>query len=556
VIETKLIPVIGCFCAAIFVFGQAQTNPAPQKPLPPPSGTTTTGTLPPPPSTTGNLPVPTNQNLTPPVMPKTTPVQTPPDLSIPGPPVPTPGVPNTPLTAQEAAALALAKQPNVAIALAQLEAARGQVAQTKSGLYPQLNLSQAYSRTDTFYGNTNNSNPVVSTTGGTTGSTTGTTAGTTGTTSGTTGTTSGTTGTTSGTTGTTSTTTSGTTGTAASTLIVGKSQGWSGEVTLSQLLFDFNHTRDLVSEYEAAERAAKHGYTKAEIDTILTVKQAFYTYVQNDGLAKVQLANVNSAQASLTLAQALVAGGLGAPADVVSATTTLDTAEQALVQARATALTSRLTLCFDIGIDPRTPFVPANSAEPAESGDDLNTLVNLAVMRRPDVLQAVETLRSEGYAVSAARTSNAPTFNFQLGVTNFGQTNPLATDSLVPTVSVTWTFEDAGLTAGKVESAKAEQEIAKQTLQLTTQGAIQDVSTSFVNVQAAEQRLTVANAEVANGVQNLKLAQGQYQAGVTPFVTVITAQAQQVQAEVDQVNAIANLAQTRATLSHSLGNGI
>lgn len=551
-------PIIGCFCAAVICFGQAQNNPTPQKPLPPPTPATagTTGTLPPPPSTTGNLPVPTNQNLTPPVMPKTTPVQTPPNLSIPNPPVATPGVPNKPLTAQEAAQIALTNQPNVAIALANFAASRGQVTQSKAGLYPQLSLNQSFSKTDTFYGNSKNSNSTVATTSGTTGATTGTTATTTGTTATTTGTTAGTTAGTTGTTATTTGTTATTTGTTTGGVVIGRSQGWSGGVTLNQLLFDFNHTRDLVAEFEAAERAAKHLYSKAEIDTILTVKQAFYVYVQNQSLVDVQQANVDSAQASLNLAQAEVQGGLGAPADVVSATTTLDTAEQALVQSRATALNSRIALCFAMGIDPRTPFVPSSSTEPTEPGDDLNTLVDMAVMHRPDVLAAVETLRSEGYAVRAARTSNAPSFNFQLGVNNFGETNPLGTDSLVPTVSVTWLFEDAGLTAGKVESARAEEEVAKQNLQLTTQGAIQDVTTSFVNVQAAEQRLTVANAEVANSTENLKLAQGQYQAGVTPFVTVITAQAQMVQSRSDQAVAIANLAETRATLSHSLGKGI
>lgn len=568
--DRKIIPSLFCFFAAVVCFGQTQTAPQnpPTKPVPQQPATTagaaqaapanTTGTPPPPPATSGG-------QLTPPIQPKTPDVHTPPAVTLPPPPPGTSPENNAPLTADEAAQIALHNQPNVAIARAAVTIARGQVVQQQSGLLPSISFHQSYSKTDNFVvQHRNNGNNAVVTTSGTTGTTTagttGTTAGTTGTTAGTTGTTAGTTGATAGTTGTTagttgSTTTTNTTGGGTSTNFVGVANGgFSGGLTLNQLIFDFNHTRDLVRQAQAQERAAQHGYSKAQIDTILAVKDAYYVFVQDQNLVNVQQANVNAAQSSLDQAQASLNAGLGAPADVVNAKTNLANAVQALLEARQTALTARVALAQAMGIDPRTPIVPSTAGEPAEPTQDVNTLVDQALRDRPDIQQELELVRASGFAVSAARTANAPTLNLQVNAQNQGETNPLANQALTGALQLVWNFEDAGLTAGRIETAHGEAEQAKQDLILTTQSAISELSQAWVDVKTAEQRVDLAAVQVQNAQENYNLALGQYQAGVTVFVTVITAETQLVQAQADQVIAQANLSEARAQLTHALGH--
>ncbi len=478
---------IACVASAIAF---SQTVPKGQQ-KPTPAQPPTQGTPPPPP------PPPQNgtQGLTPPIQPKTTVPQTPPDVDVSPPPGLQPV--NAPLTAQEAAQIALRYQPSVAIALAQVEQAKGLLITQQAAEFPTVEATQTYLRQETIHG----------VTGGNT-----------------------------------------------SRALAANAQGFSGGLVLNQLIFDFNHTRDLVKQNAAEVRSYQHSYSKAQIDAILLVKTAFYTFVQNEGLVKVQQANVDSAQASLDLAQASLNAGLGAPADVISARTTLANDIQALVQAKATATTSRISLCLDMGIDPRTPIVPSDATEPQEPSADVNVMVSQAIKDRPDMLASLELVKAAGYGVSAARTSNAPSFNLQVGLTNNGYSVPLTSDSLSAGLTVTWLFEDGGAAAGRVETAHGVADQAKANLQQTTLQVINDVTSAYVNVKSSEERVQVADTQVENAQKNVELAQGQYKAGVTPFVTVITAQAELEQAQSDQVTAVANLAQARATLTHALGH--
>lgn len=479
--------------------GSAQTNPAPQQGTPLKQATPAAPQNVPaqPPVQQGTPPPPTTsvQGLTPPIEPKTTVPKTPPSLDVPPPPGGGPPI-NKPLSAEEAAQIALKNLPAVGVAWGQYVEAKGALVTQAAALYPQLTATQTYLRTEVLKGQNGGS---------------------------------------------------------ASRTLVANSTGFSGGVVLSQLIFDFNHTRDLVRQSAAEAKSAQHSYTKAQIDAVLQAKQAFYTFAQDQELVDVQQANVDSAQASLDLAQASLDAGLGAPADVINARTTLANDIQSLLQARVTATTARITLCLDMGIDPRTPVVPANSVEPPESSQDVNALVDLAIKQRPDMLAAIEAVKAAGYGISAARTSNAPSLGLQVGANNNGFHDPLNDESISGAVTVTWAFDDAGAAAGRVESAKGNAIVAKEQLQQTTLMVISDVSSAYISVKTAEQQEDVAKTEVENATKNVELAEGQYKAGVTPFVTVITAQAALVLAKSSQVNAISTLAQARAALVHAVG---
>ncbi len=351
-------------------FAGAQSTPAAQQAAPPQNlqaKPPTQGTPPPPPP-----PANSQQGLTPPIEPKTSVAKNPPNVDVP--PPPGGGAPvNKPLTAEEAAQIALKNLPAIGIAMGQWVEARGVLVTQAAALYPQLSASQNYARQETLHGNSGSVLPSV---GGTTG-----TGGT------------GTGGTGTGGTGTTGSNGSGTT---ATTKTGSQLAGYSGGVVLNQLVFDFNHTRDLVREDNALAKSAQQTYTKAQIDAIYQVKNQFYTFAQNEELVQVQQANVDSAQAALDLAQASLDAGLGAPADVINARTTLANDISALIQAEATATTSRFTLCVDMGVDPRTPIVPdisTASTEPDEPTSDVNTMVMEALQQRPDILAAILQIR-------------------------------------------------------------------------------------------------------------------------------------------------------------------
>ena len=159
------------------------------------------------------------------VMPKIQETPLPTLVQLPPPPCSTADVPSRPLSAGEAAQIALHNQPNVGIAQMAILAAQGVTEQNKAALLPSVVVTGAATAA------------IGRGIGGVaTGSSVGTGTATTG---------------------------------------IG-TDSVEGAATLNQLIYDFDHTRDKVRQSVALEKAASAGLTKTQSDTVNQTKQAFY----------------------------------------------------------------------------------------------------------------------------------------------------------------------------------------------------------------------------------------------------------------------------------------
>src|SRR5579872_2188872 len=210
-------------------------------------------------------------------------------------PPPAAGV-NRSLTADEAAQIALARQPSIPAASGEVTAAQGRTQQTRAGLLPTLSVSAGYTRAQQLRGQGGSTTPLF-----------------------------------------------------------GTGDDFVTDAILSQLIFDFNHTRDLVRQARALERASLHNLTATQANVLQQTKQAFYLYVQALQLVSVNQQNVANRQSQLALANARFRVGLGLPSDVANAQTAVSEAVQSLVVAQNGAAAAQVTLAGLMGIDPRTP---------------------------------------------------------------------------------------------------------------------------------------------------------------------------------------------------------
>jgi outer membrane protein len=406
-------------------------------------------------------------------------------------------IPNRPLTATEAAQIALIHQPNVAIAQEGVVAAKGNQEQAASRQNPALVVSAGYSGVGP--------NPT-----NTTGAATGLSA-----------------------------------------------NGYSASGTVDQLLFDFNHTRETVRQAVEETRFSMATLTKTQSDTVFQVKQGFYAYLQAEHLVSVNESNLRNQQSHLALAQARLKAGVGLPSDVVRAETAVSDAVFSLNLAQNTAAISRVSLAVLIGIDPRTPIQAAESDEPAAPATNLDDLVQLGLTNRPEIAQAEANIKASRHGLSAAKTSNSPAIIADAGWGGRGTVISMdQSGAFFAGVELAFDPFDGGLTAGKVKQAKANLQIADQGMTLSQQGVISDVSQAYLNMKTAEQRVTTAEAEVANANESERLAEGRYKSGLGTFLDVLDAQAAEVTADTNRVNAIAAVDQARAALSHAIGNGL
>jgi outer membrane protein TolC len=324
-------------------------------------------------------------------------------------------------------------------------------------------------------------------------------------------------------------------------------------LSLQQLLFNFSHSEDLVRQAADLEEAAKRAYEMSRNDLVNQVKQAFYTYVQDLSLIDAADANVRNTKAQVDLAQARLDSGLGAPADVVNAKTQYADAIVSLTEARQTATAARMSLATAMGLDPRTPITAATPSEERPVAEDMNSLVDQALKLRPEMAEATAVLNAAQAGLNAARTGTAPSLVFNASIDDIGTSNPFSAVDTSFGVTLSWTLYDSGYTAGKIDQAKAGVVTAKAQLDLTSQSVVGDVSLAYLNLRAAEQRAIVTTANVAVAQQGVLLAQGRYKAGVTTFLEVITAQTSLFTAQTNDVTAKAAIQQARAALARAVG---
>jgi outer membrane protein len=434
----------------------------------------------------------------------------PPEIEISPPPSVPADVPNRPLSADEAALLALHHQPSLVAAQAQVTAAQGNAQVAESALGPTVSTSASYAKAwgslaQSSSGSKSSAAAVhAQATGG------------------------------------------------SSPAATRVTPGWTLDATISQLLFDFDRTRDEVRQAWAQEREAQAGLTLAQAELVLEVKMAFYGFVQDQHLVTVAEGNLKDQQAHLALAKAQVNAGLGIPSDVVRAEAAVADAVFTLTQARTNATLARVALAEQIGIDPRTPLVPAPGGEATATAADLNKLVTQALSSRPEIVQAQQALQAAQFGVEVARKNNWPVVSGSAGWVDSDTDFPPGNNGAFVGVSASWTPFDSGLTKGLTTEARAGVQSAQAGYDSATLAVISDVTQSYLNLKTAEQHVPTAQAEVFNAQEALRLAQGRYKAGIGVFLDVLDAEAELVTANTNLVNAQTGVDQARAALAHAV----
>lgn len=431
-----------------------------------------------------------------PVMPKIeeTPLPSPVTLTPPNTPLPK-DIPNKPLTANEAVQIALHHQPSIFSAIGDVKAAKGATMQARSGLYPLLSISSGVSQSG-----------VLASEG---------------------------------------------------RYQLSSGGSFSTTATIRQLLFDFNHTRDIVAEAEQSENATKANLTAAQNDLAYQVKQAFYTYVQDDRLVSVNQSNVTSLQQHLAETKAQLNAGVGVLSDVTNAEAAVSSAILSLSQAQNNASVAKVNLTLLLGIDPRTPLnIATNTNEPAVNSLDVSRLVKTALQNRPEILSAQASFNAAKLALDAAKTSNAPSISADMSANAASNDFPPGNDTWTIGASVSWNPFDSGYTYGRIKQAEGNLQSVSAQLDSEKLTVVSDVSQAYLNLKTSEQSVTTANIEVANAEENLKLADGRYRSGVGIFLEVTDAQTSLLTAQTNLVNARTAVDIARSALSHAIGESV
>lgn len=413
------------------------------------------------------------------------------DIQVPPAPI-TPGtigqnfITNAPLTAAEAVRIALHQQPNLGVPIGAIQFQQGLTRQTGAAEHPQLFVATGL---DEIRGTGSSSKTPVT----------------------------------------------------APNLVVPLGASASDLVSLStdvrQLIFDFNMTRNLVRQSEALERSAQQNLTVAQLSLVLGVKTAFYNYEDAERVIGVNESNVANRQRQLELASARMNNGVGEPSDVATAQTSKSQGILQLNEARDVAEQDRILLLQQMGIDPLTPVLASNETAPDQDDKDAHVLTFKAIKLRPEVKAAIEALAAAKFGLSAAKAVNLPAFYAEIGAGMTGSGFSQDNNSANLSIGIQFPLFDGGYRAGAEKAASGQITTAEANLKTAILLVRTDIASAFMALKSVNQRVLLADNEVFNAREDVRIAEGRYAAGIGLFQDITTAQELLVTSQTDQESA-------------------
>jgi NodT family efflux transporter outer membrane factor (OMF) lipoprotein len=177
--------------------------------------------------------------------------------------------------------------------------------------------------------------------------------------------------------------------------------------------------------------------------------------------------------------------------------------------------------------------------------------------RRPDVRGAEQTLIANSARVGVARAQLFPllrlTGNLGTNSAGIGNLFDIITGGVFATVSQL--IFDGGRTRAQVRSAEAAAEGSLAAWRQSILSALEDVETAAVDLRSARERVVIQNEALDASSNAAILARSEYQAGLTDFRDLLTAENQLLAARNAEVSAQADRASAFVRLTQALGGG-
>ena len=367
------------------------------------------------------------------------------------------------------------------------------------------------------------------------------------------------------------------------------------------------------SQAQLQEIAARLDVNRVRNEIVLNVKTAFYNVLRDQALMTVAQDDLQNAVDRLSDAQLRLAAGTVARYDVLSAQTDVATARRSVVQSRTTLSVALATLNSTIGIAVDTPLqattagameVPAverslvslpvptslGSADennltgqegrqlgdagakraaqaqefvvtdpmPVASSVYFQDVLAEALKNRPEILRAETNVEAARKGIAIARQSILPS-------ANLGYTYTLSPDATSQkrsgqaTFTVSFPLYDAGAAHGKVRTANAAVAVAETNRRAQVDTVTLEVRQAYLNLQQALEEITAARQALAQADEAYRLARLRYSAGVTsqsgvsPIIELSNAQRSLTQAQSDYVNALYDYNNDRSALDKAAG---
>src|SRR5215813_7059382 len=335
--------------------------------------------------------------------------------------------------------------------------------------------------------------------------------------------------------------------------VIGPFSFSTAQATASLNLFNY----ESIQRFRAArdtEQAAQLSYNDTLDVITLIVGSAYLQAIQASSRITAQEAQVKNAQALYDQAMDQLQSGTSTKIDVTRSGVQLHTEQYSLSIARNNFAIAKLNLSRAIGLPlgqafdlaDQLPFVEIN---PPTVEDALST----AYKSRSDFQAALSSLKSAQQQLSATRAERYPVLaasgDYGVQGPNFGHLHGAFTFQAGVNVPVF----TGGRIKGDITAAESSLRQRKAEAENLRGQIDYDVRTAFLNLQAANEQVTVARQNVDLANEYLYRSQERFSSGVTDSVEVVQAQQALASANDQYISSLYNHNLAKLQLARALG---
>lgn len=286
-------------------------------------------------------------------------------------------------------------------------------------------------------------------------------------------------------------------------------------ISVDQTVWDWGATRSQIRTAELQHGISREEERRTERDLIVRIARAWH----NVALARERLAVSRearqSAEADLERARTVREAGMSTDADVLSIRVHLASVRESEIRAGYDAQFAVSALNEALGLPINTPQNVNAALLPAAATPEVESLTAAALDNRSEIRQLRLAEQAAGEQIRAARTAVLPQFGvrgtFEADRNEFvrkGGANWMFTGSM------RWNLFDGFATRARVGEASAQQAAARARQRAAEAGARLDVQRAWVDYRSAQERISVAEAAVAEAEESLRIIRNRYSAGL------------------------------------------
>ncbi len=337
------------------------------------------------------------------------------------------------------------------------------------------------------------------------------------------------------------------------------------ELTLSYLVLDFGGRYGLqdLAFQTLVQANWQHNLTMQQV--MLSVINAYTSYIGNIALVSASEQNLKDAQVLLDAAILMKKYGLATMTDILTAQSTVEQMKLNLEQARGAEKTSLAQLLIALGLPPETEICVLDlpSKLPViEIACDVNSLIELAKEKRPDIGTAIALVNQQEAELQISRSSGMPVLTFNGSTSRVDFITPKKPYIYNNSIALNLNFP---IFAGfyyinQQKQIRAQIAEAIANVDATVAVVVTEVVTNYYAFTTAEASLPSTEALLEYSRRAYRGMVSQYKVGtasmqdvVTSLTTLSNARAQQVITRTQWAAALANLAFSVGILNDNSG---